>query len=351
MGRIDELVSAEFARWEQRGRGWRVWPEPIRPEPAFEEFEGYRLPQAQLEEDDGRRPGFLASLFDSLDKRINPRPPVLPPETVEPAPAASERPLTDEFVAFLPASLKVPDEAVSAFLDSLHACAEPTGFELLGNHENVTLQLASSANDAPALQRQLNAFFPKLAFTPAQETLARAWNETDGLGFIVDFGLAHEFMLPLQTGHSVDPFVGLVAALSELQQEEVAVFQVLFEPVHHPWPGSVWRSVTDRNGKALFLNRPHLIPGTKEKLEAPLFGVVVRAAAKAPTFERAATVVREMASALRAFTRMERNRLIPLSNDEYAFAAHEADLTLRQTRRSGMLLNRDELRGFVHFPS
>jgi hypothetical protein len=45
------------------------------------------------------------------------------------------------------------------------------------------------------------------------------------------------------------------------------------------------------------------------------------------------------------------NHLIPLNNDEYEFEAHEEDLINRQSRRSGMLLNRDELLGFVHFPS
>jgi hypothetical protein len=351
MGRIDELVSAEFATWEQRGRGWKIWPEPVQPEPPFEEFTGYRLVQSQLNVDDGRRPGFLASLFDSLEKKVNPPPAVVPEETVEPVPNVGDEPLTAEFVASLPATLDVSDETLHAFLDSLDACAEPTGFEILGNHESITLQFASSAQDALTLQRQLGAFFPKLAFTPTGERLAETWNSKDGFGFIVDFGLAHEFMLPLQGGHAVDPFVGLVSVLNELQRDEVAVFQVLFQPVQNRWPASVWRSVTDENGKAIFLNRPYLIPGTKEKLEKPLFGVVVRTAAKAENFDRAADIIRQMAFALRAFTRADGNRLIPLHNEEYSFETHEADLTSRRSRRSGMLLNRDELLGFVHLPT
>jgi hypothetical protein len=351
MGRIDELVSAEFAAWEQRGRGWRVWPEPVRPEPPFREFTGYKLAQSKLEADDGRRPGLLASLFDSLEKRINPKPPLVQEETVEPEPVGRSEPLSAEFLASLPASLAVPEDALAAFVDSLDVCTEPTGFELLGNHEGVTIQFASSTNDAPALARQLNAFLPKLSFTQTQEGLAEEWNGADGVGFIVDFGLANEFMLPLQTGHTVDPFVGLVAVLDELQGDEMAVFQVLFQCVQNPWPGSVWRSVTDANGKAIFVNRLQIIPGTKEKLQTPLFGVVVRAAAKAESFERAAAIVRDMASPLRTFTRQEGNRLIPLSNDEYPFEEHAEDLSRRQSRRSGMILNRDELLGFVHLPS
>ena len=141
-----------------------------------------------------------------------------------------------------------------------------------------------------------------------------------------------------------------MAALSELRGEETAVFQVLFQPVQNAWAASAWRSVTSNEGKALFVNRPHIITGTKTKLESSLFGVVVRVAAKAEDFDRSAVIVRNIAMALGAFERMESNRLIPLTNNEYPFEEHEEDFLNRQSRRSGMLLNRDELLGFVHWP-
>src|SRR5207249_9358896 len=122
MGRLDELVSEQFAAWELRGRGWQVWPEPVRPEPPFREFTGYQLAQSHLEVDDGRRPGLLASLFDSLERRINPKPPVQQEETVEPEPVGSFEPLSGEFLASLPASLDVPEDALAAFVDSLDVC-------------------------------------------------------------------------------------------------------------------------------------------------------------------------------------------------------------------------------------
>lgn len=45
------------------------------------------------------------------------------------------------------------------------------------------------------------------------------------------------------------------------------------------------------------------------------------------------------------------NELIPLTNDEYPFEEHLEDVLTRQTHRSGMLLNVEELVGFVHLPS
>jgi hypothetical protein len=349
MGRIDERISEQFGAWERRGRGWQVWPEPVLPEPSFQEFTGYQLAPTEVV-DDGRKPGLLASLFDSLHARAAPKPPIIVDEREEPEPERSEHPLTAEFIAALPAKLNVSDETWRAFLDSLHICAGPVAFELFGKENHISLQLASSPQDAPMLQRQLTAFVPDVPFIQTEKVLAESWTQAAGIGFIVDFGLANEFMLPLQAEQPVDPFVGFVAAMSELRQGETAVYQILFQSVRNPWPQSVWNSVTDKNGKMLFVNSVPLIPGTKEKLASPLFGAVVRAAAQAESFERAAIIVQNMARALHTFARADNNHLIPLTNDDYQFKAHEEDLLNRQSHRSGMLLNREELCGFAHLP-
>jgi hypothetical protein len=54
---------------------------------------------------------------------------------------------------------------------------------------------------------------------------------------------------------------------------------------------------------------------------------------------------------LRVFAHPQGNELIPLKNDEYPFENHIEDVIRRQSHRSGMLLNTDELIGFVHLPS
>ena len=58
-----------------------------------------------------------------------------------------------------------------------------------------------------------------------------------------------------------------------------------------------------------------------------------------------------MAASLRVFADPQGNELIPLRNDDYPFEEHVEDVLCRQSRRSGMLLNSDELIGFVHLPS
>jgi hypothetical protein len=89
----------------------------------------------------------------------------------------------------------------------------------------------------------------------------------------------------------------------------------------------------------------------KEKVSRPLYAAVVRIAAKSETFEGAWDILRDLAGALRVFCHPNGNELIPLQNDDYPFEAHVEDVVRRQTRRSGMLLNSEELIGFVHFPS
>src|SRR4030095_13801195 len=58
-----------------------------------------------------------------------------------------------------------------------------------------------------------------------------------------------------------------------------------------------------------------------------------------------------MAGSLRGLTNPNGNALIPLHNEAYPISSHQEDVCRRQSRRSGMLLNRDELLAFVHLPS
>ena len=64
-------------------------------------------------------------------------------------------------------------------------------------------------------------------------------------------------MFPLASG-KLDPFIGIIGALSELQPTELGLFQVLFQPVQRGWAESITRSVTHADGKPFFVNMPEL---------------------------------------------------------------------------------------------
>ncbi len=349
MAWIDEKLTEQFYRWELRGRGWWVFPEPVRPEPPFRPFLGHYLPRQPII-DDGRKPTFLSSFVESFGKPKPAPPPVEEPEE-EPLPESLERGSLIELQTSLPANLNIRAEEFDQFLSSLSLCREPVTFELLGTPEHVTAQFAAHPQDAGLLHQQLRAYFPDVVFTPREGALQKAWQESGGADTaVVEFGLGREFMLPLATTR-IDAFVGIVAALAELQAEELALYQVIFEPVANPWAESIVNSVTDNEGKPFFANAPEIATEAEKKVARPLYGVVVRLATKSSEPDRAWEIARQIASALGVFARPGGNELIPLKNDDYPFEEHQADVLRRQCHRSGMLLNSEELTGFVHLPS
>ncbi|HEX4263924.1 MAG TPA: type IV secretion system DNA-binding domain-containing protein [Verrucomicrobiae bacterium] len=349
MATIHEQVSERFYKWEQRGRGWKLYDEPIYPEPPFVRFDNHALPEAPVV-DDGRRPTFLSSLWKKATAPP-PVPPVIPQDEEEPEPISLIRDPLVEFQASLPDKLDISKDAFEQFLLNLSMCREPLAFELLGTHKKVTTQFAAHPKDAPLLSRQLQSFFPEAVFVPANSVLEKAWEQTIGDELLaVEFGLAREFMLPLASG-KIDPFIGIVGALSALQPGELGLFQVLFQPVSEEWPESIVRSVTHSDGKPYFLNKPELAGAAEKKVARPLFAAIVRILVSTETFDRSLQLAQDLAGSLSVFDHPNGNELIPLKNEGYHLAEHIEDVLARQSRRTGMILNSDELMGFVHIPT
>lgn len=353
MASIHETLSDQFYDWEIRGRGWTVWPFPVSPEPAFRPFIGHFLPQAEPH-DDGRRPTFLSSLVDKFSDLLRTSSPPTPhppsEEEEEPEPRELFRDPLVEFQASLPTKFDIHQEACERLLRSLSNCREPVSFEILGTPGKIRVQFASGESDAPAVRRQLQAHFPEAVFQPGEGALEAAWESSESQEILViEFGLEREFMFPLQSG-KLDPFVGMVGALSDLEHAEIALFQVLFEPARAGWKESIIRSVTDEIGKPFFVNMPELAVAGENKVKRPLFAAVIRIAVKSPTYDRTVALARDIAGALTVFANPEGNCLVPLSNDDYSFEDHVEDMLRRQSRRSGMLLTSDEIIGFVHLP-
>ena len=351
MATVHERLSERFYQWEQRGRGWQVYGEPVYPEPPFAPFDGHYLPATPVI-DDGRRPTFLSSLFRKIAAPPAP-PPIIPEPEEEPEPTALIRDRLIELQASLPTELDISKEAFEQFLLNLSLCREPISFELVGVPGRVGVQFVASEHDAPLVRRQLQAYFPEASFVPKENTLEEIWHTCSGEEeLVVEFGLGREFMFSLASG-KLDPFVGIIGSLSELQAGEFGTFQVLWQPLRSPWPDSIVRSVTHDDGKPFFVNMPELAKAAENKVSKVLYAAVVRVAAKAETFDRALQIVGDVAGSLRVFANPHGNELIPLRNDlaEYPNADHIEDLCRRQSRRCGMLLNSDELIGFVHLPS
>ena len=350
----EEKLTEQFYSWELRGRGWQVYEFPVETEPPFRPFLGHYISVPPQSADDGRQETFLSSFIGKLRQRIDPektQPEEEAPQEAEdePEPGVFYRNEMQEISISLPPKLQTPQETFEQFLFNLTNCREPVAFEILGTSEAVTPLFAAHPSDAILIRRQLGAHFPDAVLTPSENKLSDAWEDSRETA-IVEFGLAHEFMLPL-AGGKIDEFIGITSALSELEPDEMGLLQILFQPVKAPWGKSMLRAVTDNEGDSFFANRPEMLPATKQKLSRPLFAAVIRLAAKSDDIDRAWQIIQDMAGALSAAIHHGGNELIPLKNDDYPLPDHEEDVLLRQSRRPGMILNSEELLSFVHLPS
>ena len=344
-----EHFSEQFQRWEKRGRGWQVFDYPIYPEPPFVPLI-YRSMTEAPAVDDGRRPTLLSSLFRKITAPLP-----LPDQETEPEddppPTPWVRGPVAELQLALSEDLGMDREAFENFLNSLALCREPIAFELLGVHRRVVAQFVAAEEDVALVRQQLAAHFPDIPLAERPGTLDGAWDQSAGdESFAVEFGLNQEFLLPLATG-KIDPFVGIVAALAELHPGELGLFQVLWQPVQNPWAETIVKAVIGADGRPLFVNAPELVSAAENKVAKPLFAVVVRFMARTSSRARLHEIARNMASALRVFSHPKGNALIPIRNDDYPHQPHLEDVLLRCSRRTGMVLNSEELTGFVHLPS
>lgn len=144
MSTVYEKLAENFARWEMRGRGVMIFPEPVSPRPSFTPFPGHRLPVAP-QPDSGRRPTFLSRLTDRVTHAI--RPPtgralaVVEHEPEEPQPdwLGKEVPDLVELALLLPLDFTAGPEAMAHFLSSVSLASHPLTLEFIGTQGRVAL--------------------------------------------------------------------------------------------------------------------------------------------------------------------------------------------------------------------
>lgn len=360
---IAEQLTKQFYDWERRGRGWQVWDYPVEFEPAFYPFM-FCYPSLGPIRDDARKPTFIGSLVEKLRSSQSTSSAqaeegwselLAEAATLQPEPAVSYT--ADDLVEIqlaLPPQLKVNKETTLQFLYSLRYCSFPLSFEVIGLEHAITIQLVCHNRDYPQVRHQLEAYFPEAVLTAERAFLQGCWEEAEGGDtLVVDFGLSAEFMRPLQcsSNFEVDPLIGITGAVADLRNGEVGLLQVLFQSASEPWSESIMRSVTDLDGKAFFNDAPETVALAKHKVSCPLFASVIRVATKGGQSDRCWQIARNLGGALARFASPGSNELIPLSNDGYSDRDHEWCVLNRQSFRTGMLLNSDELVSLVHPPS
>ena len=352
-------LTHEFYRWEERTRGYLLWDYPVSPEPPFVPFEGHFLPSRPLVHDDARKPTLISSLADKIKGIFSPVEEKALTENIDtyfdPDESLADIYLPEgklsEFQIALPNDYASSRKRAEHFLSSQSYAHYPLSFEIIGTATQVVIQLASREKDATNLATQLQAYVPQATVTREHDYLKSLWNP-DKYSMVVDFGLAHEGMLPLSSlgNFDIDPLIGIIGALSACRGDDVAIVQVLFCPVRNPWAESLIRSVLDWDGTPFFSDAPELVAACKQKVSTPLYGALIRIGANSRRRDSAHSLVRSLGASITQFNNPTGNKLVPLTNDGYPAEIHVSDVLERHTHRSGMLLNRDELVNFAHFP-
>ncbi len=354
MQSLSQQLTAQFYKWEQKGRGWQYFDGPVDLEPHFHPFFSHHIPQPSAI-DDGKRHTLFSLIGEIFKTKPEPKPDpysfFADNENVQAHVFDCEEPI-QVFSIALPKGHKVDGEAMQQLLTMLSFCKFPISFEIIGSSSRISLQLICRRSDAGHVQSQVKAYFPESIIKERADLLEDIVNQGDLQACIIHYGLRDEFMRPLKMTESFksDPLIGLIGTMEHLSKGEYAVIQVLFQGAINPWAESIMRSVTGSDGKAFFVDAPEMVKLAQEKISCPLYGVTMRVMGVGRSVESALRISSMVGSALGRIYFSEWNSLIQLSSP-LDFQTHLADFLLRETHVVGMLLNSKELATLVHLPS
>src|SRR5260221_7640117 len=265
MSRLDEQLTEQFYAWEIRGRGWQTFDAPVALEPPFRPFYGHFIPAAPPL-DDGRKHTTASNFMERLRMSLAPPKPAAEPPRIEEEPEPEWRDVEEcvELQISLPLSRSVPTPQVESFLRHVCRNSETLALEILGTERETVPQLVASPHAAMRVERAVEACFPGVVVTTAGEALSTSWRDSEASFAVAELGLGSEFMLSVGNPHC-DLLAAVVTAMDGLGKEELAVFQVLFEPVKNPWSESLIPAVPDTEGGPFFANRPELVRAAEQK--------------------------------------------------------------------------------------
>jgi Type IV secretory pathway, VirD4 components len=340
---LEEDIETELEAWERRTRGYQVWDFPVELEPPYsallEQFRGRQAAPI----DDGKKPSIFGMLWGTPAPGRSPTPKSLPATPRRYA----EREDLAELQLVLPYGFVVKASFALELISSLHNLSGPLGFELIGTPAGIVVQICCGLADEGRVSECIRSYFPEVKIRQKQSFLSSLWNAESRYACMIDFGLSEYSIRPLRSDPHLDtdPLIGVIGSLNELQEDELAVVQVLFHPSYRPWGKDLWELAHCLDSlKAIQ-------PLIRTKFSEPLFATVIRIATLADSPERSFERARSVGGALISATRSDGNELIPLENDDYPDELHAQDIVERTTHRSGMLLNQSELLTLAHLPS
>lgn len=352
---LSEYLTSQFYAWENRGRGWQVFAQPVELESEFIPFFGHIPPDRIENLDDGKRPRFFPKLQEALgfykkSTAISVEEIFDKLEELYPIEAYiydNPNPVTELQINFNK-DTRILFENIEQLLLMLSTSEGIVGFEIFGTKEKISIQFICIGPQANHFKSYIEAYAPGVIVHEKPNNLQRSIDVEQAL-WVTDLGLRDEFMRPLRVWHKFepDPLSGCIAALESLANGEFGMLQILFQPTANPWAESIYRSISDGSGGTFFADAPEMLPLVKEKVSCPLYACIVRTIGQAKAEDRATAISQQIAQSLIAFHRTGSNTLIPL---EGPVSCDIDDVFLRRSKRIGMLLNSNELASMVHIP-
>lgn len=352
-------LAEAFLTWERRGRGWQVWDYAVDLEPPFSRIKVAEQPIILVPDDARVQGGFVR--FFGRDRSLQNTPRRLATsrsadisvdeKTTKPAAFYRSEKLT-ELRLLLPKDLDVSPLLSEQFFLSLSSCQTPVAFEILADLQAIAFQMTCDTNYAPYLKSQLQAFFPNSRVNE-QTGILDLHLQSKPSTVIADFGLARNFLLPLQTFRSFapDPLTGLISSLGSLQGQEKALLQILFQKTRLGWAEEAQKFAANPSVKTTVLSNQTLSSVLKDKLSSPLLAVVIRLVVQSESKQRSWEITKQIGGNFAQFSNPVGNELIALSNDAYSDNNHYLSVLNRTSYRSGMLLSDTELASLAHLPS
>jgi hypothetical protein len=361
MRTLSEEHTIQFYAWERLGRGWLVGDEPCDLEPPFIPFYGHFLPPQSIDPDLGRIQTPWGMLFKKISSLFSPTQPDVSNDhidytdlDIEPIPIKVPRNII-ELIVRLPKEYTVNEGISRQLLNLLSTSNHQISFEIVGTAESVVIQFGCEAPDATRIADLLEAYIPGVRIQSSQMQLDSQWLESGAYYSVEEFALADEFTRPINDAGSFNPdsLIAAVASLESLVGKEAALIQVLFKGVVNPWASSIVAACGDGAGGSFFADDHGMLTLAQEKVSAPLFGVVIRVAAKSYAEDRSPLILDTICRNLIQTSSKASNRLVVPFQDfpDYSITERLEDVVDRVSRRVGMILNANELLTFVHLPT
>jgi hypothetical protein len=344
-----EELSDQFYSWEKLGRGALYAGYPSELEPRFTPFFGHGVQREII--DDGYRPSVLEQLLQIFSpKRVsNPVTEEIDYKAFE----DNEKPLHAIFTVGVSKNYHFKPESIEHFLTIVAMLQSPVSYEIIGQHDRITLQFAVRETVAPFFHTQLLAYFPECTIAESARDVVLELVDASQALYAADFGLREEFMRPMATlNGSHDPYTSTFSTLNILKEGQSVILQLLFAGTVNRWAESIAVSVADGNSGSFFINAPEMPGLAAGKVSRPLMAATLRAFAFADKLQDAHSLIASVSLSIMHASQSESNRLCTIENSEdYGINIRLSDLLLRQTRRTGMLLNTKELATFMHVPN